>query len=105
MRALLALMQKKFDAANDYSSLAIKKLQELGMVTPALRAEEILFNHYQILMGAGRDIEAQPYLKQAYDVIHQKAATINNEDQKKSFFERISLNRAILTAIDKNSNA
>lgn len=75
-----------------FSQEAVSLLDELGNM-PALRMEEIYYNHYFILMNLGQTNEAKKYLERAYDVIQ----AIDVADTEK-FFTRIPLNRAILSA-------
>jgi predicted ATPase len=99
LRSKLALMERHTDAAADYSTQAVEYLQRMGMVLPALRTEEVLFAHYQALQAIGRANEARIYLDQAYQLIQEKAGTINNEAHRQLFFERVPINSAILSSI------
>lgn len=94
LRGIAALAQQQLDVALDYSTQAVAYLQRMGTL-PALRTEEVLFNHYQILMSNGKSEEAQIYLAQAYEVLVQKAKSIRNPAYYKSFMEQVNLSREI----------
>jgi tetratricopeptide (TPR) repeat protein len=98
LRSLAALMDKKFEAAFTYSSQAVSYLQKMGTL-PALRAEEILFNHYQVLTALGNHSEAQHYIGQAFAILERKANTIKNKDYQFTFLERVRLNRDIRKSV------
>ena len=98
MRSLIALVQNQIDTAVDYSTQAVTYLQKLGTL-PALRTEEVLFNHYRVMKAAGREQEGRPYLEQAYAVLQKKVESIKEDNYRKSFLERVPLSRAIVAAI------
>ena len=95
----LALLQDRADMALEHSTRAIGHLKQMGMAMPALRTEEVLFNHYQVLTHAAQEADARDYLEQAYDLIRRKASTLRNDDERRSYFERVPLNREIVAAI------
>jgi tetratricopeptide (TPR) repeat protein len=97
--ARLALLQDSADRAVEQSTRAIEHLKQMGMAVPALRTEEVLFNHYQVLTRAARQAEARGYLEQAHDLIRRKASTLRNDDERRSYLERVPLNREIVAAI------
>jgi hypothetical protein len=72
----------------------------MGMAMPALRTEEVLFNHYRVLTAAGRDAEARASLEQAHDVIRRKASTFKNNDEGRVYLERVVVNREIVAAMN-----
>ncbi len=96
----LFLLQGRVEGAVDYSTQALEYLEKMGMAMPALRTEEVLLNHFRALKAAGRESEARDYLEQANEVIQQKASTLRNEEHRRSFLERIAVNRAILSAMN-----
>jgi tetratricopeptide (TPR) repeat protein len=100
LRSLIALEKKKIDDAVQYSTEAIDLLQALRTL-PALRNEEILFNHSQVLRQAGKAQEARLYLEQACEVLRQKARSIKEDDDRQSFLERVPVSRAILSAMQE----
>jgi tetratricopeptide (TPR) repeat protein len=96
----LALLQDRADAALGYSGRAMEYLEKMGMAMPALRTEEVLFNHYRVLTAAGRGPEAQKYLEQADAVIRRKASTLRNDEERRWYLERVKINREIITAMN-----
>jgi len=94
LRSLVALMDEKFEAALTYSSQAVSYLRKMGTL-PALRAEEILFNHYQVLTALEKHSEAQHYIRQSSAILERKANAIKNKDYQFAFLERVRLNRDI----------
>jgi tetratricopeptide (TPR) repeat protein len=96
----LALLQDRTDAALEYSGRAMEYLVKMGMAMPALRTEEVLFNHYRVLTAAGRDAEARASLEQAHDVIRRKASTFKNNDEGRVYLERVVVNREIVAAMN-----
>jgi predicted ATPase len=98
LRSLVALQKNQIDDAVQYSTQAINFLQELGTL-PALRKEEILFNHYQVLRETGKAEEARLFLEQACEVLQQKAHSIKEDPYRQSFLERVPISRAILSAM------
>jgi hypothetical protein len=104
LRALLALTNDHLENAVDYSSRAVTLLQKMGTL-PALRSEEIYFNHYQVLKAAGHDGEAGQCLDQAYATLQKKAASIKADAYRKSFLERVPLSRSIIAARQSSAPA
>ncbi len=72
MLGRVALLQGHVDRALEHSTRAIEELKKMDMAMPALRTEEMLFNHYAVLMQAGRADEATDYIKEAKQVISRK---------------------------------
>ncbi len=99
MLGRLALLQDHTEKALEHSTQAIEHLKQMGMAMPALRTEEVLFNHYLVLTQAARETEARAYLEQAYDVIRRKASTLKNDDERRSYLERVPLNREMVSAM------
>ena len=88
----LMLDMNEREKALAFSGEAVTLLEDLGNM-PALRMEEIYFNHYLILERLGQKNQAKAYLERAYGVIQ----VIDVADTEK-FLTRIPLNRAILSA-------
>jgi len=103
LQSSLALMQNSIDTAVDYSTQAVEYLQRVGGTMPALRTEEVLFQHFQALQANKREQEALDYLAQAHTIVQQKAATIQNPDHQRAFMERVPVSKAILAAF-KNAS-
>jgi hypothetical protein len=100
MRGRLAMMQRQMGIALDYSTEAVGYLDERGAL-PALRTEEVLFNHYCVLRDNGQSSEALTYLYRAHEILQKKGASINDEVQRQSFMERVPTSRAILSAVSE----
>jgi tetratricopeptide (TPR) repeat protein len=98
LRSLVSLIDKKFEDAFTYSSQAVSYLRRMGTL-PALRAEEILFNHYQVLGALGNHNEARHYIRQASTILERKADSIKNKDYRFAFLERVRLNRDIRKSV------
>lgn len=101
-QALLALELGNAKSALERSSQAIQYIEEMGGNFPSFRAEEVFYNHFQILIHAGKHEEiAAAYLQRAYDLLRKKASSLPDESQRRSFWERIPLNKSILSAFEK----
>ena len=97
LRGQLALRKQNLDKALEYSARAVQYLKEMGFM-PALRAEEIYFNHFEVLQAAGSQEQARDYGKLAYVELMRKADSILESNYKKSFLERVPLSRKIVAA-------
>jgi len=104
LRGLVALANNQLENAADYSTRAVTYLQKMGTL-PALRTEEIYFNHYRVLKAARRDDEAGKFLDQAYVTLQEKAASIKQDAYRKSFLEGVLLSRSIIAARQAVSHA
>ena len=62
-----------------------------------------LWTLYSLLNRLQRQAEAQQVLRAAYDELQRQATAIANPDLRRSFYERVPLNRAILAAYDRLS--
>jgi tetratricopeptide (TPR) repeat protein len=94
----LALDQSLIEDALKYSTQAVQYLERLGGTLPALRTEEIWFNHYLVLQAAKRQGQALDYLQRANAVLQEKASSLQDEAHRRAFLERVPVSRAILTA-------
>mgnify|MGYP001174266244 CR=1 FL=1 len=92
MLGQIRLQEENCDSAFAFSQEAVEYLEQMGRM-PALRSEEIYYNHYKVLNALGNEKEAQKCLKKAYDLIHYVLI-----DDEKLFFERVPLNRSIIQA-------
>jgi len=90
----LSLMQHHIDRALSYSIEAVEYLEKIGTM-PALRTQEIFFNHSNVLKAANQSEEARRYLEKAYQVVQGIARSITDENRRQSFLKRVQLNRAI----------
>jgi tetratricopeptide (TPR) repeat protein len=94
----LHLRRNALDEASDLSTLAVAHLDRLGDM-PAVRTEEILFNHALILDRLGRHEEASASLDRAWEVVQQKLAGMQAPENRSAFLERVPLTRAIRDAL------
>lgn len=102
LHSQLALTQGLIDTALSYSTQAVGYLERMGIM-PALRTEEVLFNHYLALKANKREREAIHYLGQAHAIVLKKAESIKNPDHQRAFMERVPVSKAILTAFENTS--
>lgn len=65
--------------------------------------EQVYFDHYCILRAAGHEDEAYDYLRRAEEQVRQKAARITDEGVRRSFLEKVALNREILAELARAS--
>jgi predicted ATPase len=98
-RSQLALLQGLSEEALVYSTWAVEYLERMGTM-PALRTEEVLFNHYLALKANKRELDSVPYLRQTYAVIQKKAESLKNAKDQQAFRERVLINKAIITAFE-----
>jgi tetratricopeptide (TPR) repeat protein len=94
---LLMLRRATPDDALVHSQQAVDELERLGDM-PAVRTEEILFNHHQVLRAAGKPAEAAAYLDRARRLVQRKAGDLKKPELKTSFLENVPLNRGIRDA-------
>jgi len=92
MLGQIMLQEENRESAFALSQEAVEYLERMGRM-PALRSEEIYYNHYKIFNALGNEKEAQKSLEKAYDLIHYVLI-----DDEKPFFERVPLNRSIVQA-------
>lgn len=100
LHALMALYQGKPELARERSSEAINYLERMGSL-PALRSEEIFWNHAVILSTNNRKAEADSFVKRAYQIVQAKAETIGAPELRRIYLERVLLNRKIGEAVQK----
>jgi tetratricopeptide (TPR) repeat protein len=93
----LMLIRERTDQALMYSKQAVMDLERLGTM-PALRSEEVFFNHYLALTATSHADEATKYLEKAYAVLQKKASSISNEEYRRGYLHRVALNQSILLA-------
>ena len=82
-----------------YSTEAAEYLRKFEAL-PALRTEEVLFNHYCVLKADGQGAEARIYLDRAHEVLQRKAASIKSDKHRRAFMERVPVSRSILSAVN-----
>lgn len=98
LHARLALYQTKPDLAYERSSEAVAYLERMGTL-PALRSEEIFWNHALVLSANKRNAEADSFVKRAYQIVQAKAETISEPEQRRLYLERVLLNRQLADAL------
>ncbi|WKU42943.1 hypothetical protein Q3V23_02030 [Streptomyces sp. VNUA116] len=79
------------------SDRAVERLAETGEM-PALRSEEVYFTRYEILLSAGRQEHATPWLDRARAVLLAKGRTIADPAARNAFYTRVPTSRSILAA-------
>ena len=94
----LQLLKQDSLRAVDYSTRAVEFLEKLGHM-PALRTEEIYYNHYRVLIAAGQGDRARYYCHAAHELLRQKEASLKNAAYKKSLLDDVPLNRAIIEGV------
>ena len=93
----LELMKQNHTRALEYSTKAVQYLEKIGIM-PALRAEEIYYNHFRVLQAVGYDTEAMQYCDKARNILRQKEVSIRKESYRKSFLTIVPLSRSISKA-------
>jgi tetratricopeptide (TPR) repeat protein len=95
-QAMAQLKLNDTASAKEHSQRAIALLERHGAAE--VIEEEIFFNHAEILKEARETEEAKKYLTKAYDEVMNKSNRINDQIIRKSFLERVRVNRAIISA-------
>ena len=98
-RGQLELFNQNIDDAFKYSTQAVDYLKKVGIM-PALRVEEIYFNHFKVLQAAGHVEEARNYYQEAYAVLIQKADSIREPNLRESYLHRVPLSKTIITTMN-----
>lgn len=92
--ALLRLREGRVDDALRESTAALQVVEQWGSL-PALRTEEVLYNHARVLAAAGRAADAHAMLARAHGVIRAQGARITDPALAHSFYHEVPLNRRI----------
>lgn len=95
--ALLRVKQRRLAEAADYSTEAEEYIEAFGDM-PALRTEEIHYNHFRVCLAIGRNREALRALRQAYSVLEEKRQSLHQNEHQRSFLEHVPLSRRIRKA-------
>jgi tetratricopeptide (TPR) repeat protein len=95
--SLLKLRELRMGEAVEHGDQALACLRQKGDM-PALRTEEVLFNHYRVLLAAGRAAEAEALLEEAHSVLTRKGQRIEDPELRESFYRNVPLSRAITEA-------
>jgi tetratricopeptide (TPR) repeat protein len=103
LRGQLALMQGRIDEALRDSGQAMSYIRDRGAL-PAVRLEELLFYHYRVLAAAGLQKGAGRFLAAAAGILHRKASTLRNPDDRRRFLERIPISRAIRHTLSRSAH-
>lgn len=86
----------KQDSALSNIQSAVDLINQYGIL-PVVRVEEIYFFHYNLLKESGNR-DSTVSLKQAFEVLMNKANTIHDNDQKQQMLSRIPVSRNIIRA-------
>lgn len=100
----LQLLRQNTSSAVEHSTRAVQWFEKIGHM-PALRAEEIYFNHYRVLKAAGQDDRARHFCLEAYNILRQKAASSPNAAYEKSLLNDVLLSRSIVSAFGAQTEA
>ena len=95
--AQLELGTGHIDAALEHSRKAVGLLEAAG-VMPAVRSQEIFYQHALVLHRCELFEEARTYLGRAAAAIRTKAATIDSAEKRETFFAAVAINRQVLAA-------
>lgn len=87
------------EAAVRCSQEAVVLLETHGLTEGG--EEQVYFDHYRILRAAGHYDEAYGYLRRAAEQVRHKAARIADEEVRRGFLEKVSLNREILAELSQ----
>jgi predicted ATPase len=98
LRARVALAEGRIDDAVDLSTRAAAELEQRGGAVTAVRSEEVLFAHAQVLAAAGSPEAAQRFAEAAR-VVQAKADSLKDPAQRESFLTRVRLSRAVLASV------
>jgi tetratricopeptide (TPR) repeat protein len=93
----LLIRRGALEQALEPSAEAVAELARLGDM-PAVRSEEILFNHSLVLDRLGRHDEAAAHVDRAWQVVEQKLAGMRDPENRSAFVDRVPLSRAIREA-------
>lgn len=93
----LSLSRGDIGSAVKDSTKAVEYLQKMGTI-PLIRMEEVFFNHYCILKATQEyQSQARHWLNQAHMILQHKADSLEDEEYKRTFLERVLLSREILS--------
>jgi len=76
------------------SQQAVDYIERMGDL-PALRSEEVFFNHYLALSASNLTELARQYLRKALEKVTHKASSVNLPKHLESFWVRVELNAEI----------
>jgi tetratricopeptide (TPR) repeat protein len=96
-RVLLSQVLMATDRSTEALALSTEAVETLDRhgVLPALRSEEVLFNHYTVLRQNGVRDQTLASRLRANRIVQQKAASIGDESRRYQFLHRVPLNRRI----------
>jgi tetratricopeptide (TPR) repeat protein len=100
----LQLIKQHTSRAVEYSTGAVQSLEKIGPM-PALRAEEIYYNHYRVLKAAGQEARAQHFCLAAHKLLREKEASIKKASFRESLIGNVPLSRAIVTSFESEQQA
>jgi predicted ATPase len=91
------LRRGAFQGAYTYSAQAVAELDRRGDM-PAVRSEEILYNHWLVLEKLGRPDEAARNLDRAWGIVQRKLDLMHKPEHRLAFLEKVPLNQHIARA-------
>jgi tetratricopeptide (TPR) repeat protein len=100
------LLSQGNDVAASKALSRASELVQLAEVSPEASApNEFLLAYALALRAAGREEEASPYLRDAYDWLIQVAGRLEDPDLKRSWLEAVPENREILSIWESSNSA
>jgi len=97
--AQVGLARGTAEAALEASSRAVAELEARGGAVPAVRSEEVLWTHARALQAAGSKEEAGSFAARAAQVVRDKAGSLDDAGQRKTFETGVRLSREILAGL------
>jgi tetratricopeptide (TPR) repeat protein len=91
------LRRGALDGAQTHSARALAEIDAHGDL-PAVRTEEILFNHWLVLEALARHEEAARILDRAWEVVQRKLGSLTQDEHRVAFLREVRLNRLIAEA-------
>lgn len=88
----------RVEKALQHTERAVSLLEAAGTM-PAVRSQEVFYQHALVLASSGRHNDAAAYRQKARVAIETKGATIGDPDRRETFLSRVPVNRRIL-AVD-----
>jgi Nif-specific regulatory protein len=98
LKAMIYFESGDTEKAMDFSTQSVALLSKSRYIEG--NEQEVYWNHYRILGFAG-DERATDYLKDAYNEVERKSASISEDELRASFMEVVELNRNIINAYNE----
>lgn len=97
--ARVALAEDDLDRARGYAQEIVDYLAE-NTIQGAWEPFRVYLTGYQVLEAVG-DPHARPLLREAYHLLQERAARLENETTRRSFLEKVSFHREIMQAFEQ----